>query len=213
MLGDMPVLAHTLFAFSRAKKVDEIIIAARQEDILLIWDMISEFQIGKVTKIINGGENRTESVRAALSEVSDDTKIIAVHDGARPLIEPGLIDFAISEAERLGAVTLGVKVKDTIKRVGKNGIISETLERDSLYQIQTPQVFRADIIKEAYNVGDIALDVPRTDDKTPVNLTDDCGLVEQLGVPIHIIEGDYSNIKITTPEDLFIAEGLIMGEF
>lgn len=199
MLGDMPVLAHTLRAFERAESVDEIIIAAREEDILLIWDMISEFQIGKVSKIINGGTNRTESVYAALREVSDDTKLIAVHDGARPLIEPKLIDFAIAEATKHGAVTLGAKVKDTIKRVGANGVIDETLERDSLYHIQTPQVFRTNIILEAYE----------TAINRGLDYTDDCGSVETLGIAVHIIEGDYKNIKITTAEDLIIAEGLL----
>lgn len=199
MLGDMPVLAHTLRAFERAENVDEIIIAAREEDILLIWDMVSEFQIPKVSKIINGGANRTESVYAALREVSDDTKLVAIHDGARPLIKPKLIDFAIAEAARKNAVTLGVKVKDTIKRVGANGVIAETLERDSLYHIQTPQVFRTDIIFKAYE----------TAINRGLDYTDDCGLVEDLGVAVHIIEGDYKNIKITTAEDLIIAEGLL----
>ena len=150
MLGDMPVLAHTLLTFDRAAKVDEVIVAAREEDILLIWDMISEFGIQKVSKIINGGLSRTESVGKALDEVSDDTSLVAIHDGARPLIEPELIDAAISDATRCGAVTLGVRAKDTIKRVGVNGAIIETLERDSLYHIQTPQVFRANIIRDAY---------------------------------------------------------------
>jgi len=199
MLGDMPVLAHTLLAFDAAESIDEVIIAAREEDILLIWDMISEFGIKKVSKIINGGANRTESVCKALAETSDDTEIIAIHDGARPLISPELIDIAIFEAARRGAVTLGVPVKDTIKRIGTNGTITETLERGSLYNIQTPQTFRADILRSAY---EIAIN-------SGLEYTDDCGVVEDFGAPIYVIEGDYRNIKITTGEDLIIAEGLL----
>jgi len=201
MLGDMPVLAHTLLAFDSATEVDEVIIAAREDDILLIWDMISEFGITKVSKIINGGSSRSESVRAAISEVSDDTKVIAIHDGARPLIAPKLIDAAIAEAARKGAVTLAVPVKDTIKRVGASGVIEETLERDSLYQIQTPQAFRGDIIREAYE--------QLTINSEQLTINDDCELVESLGVAVHIVKGDYANIKITTTEDIIIAEGLL----
>jgi len=199
MLGSLPVLAHTLRSFDNAETIDEVIISAREQDILLIWDMISEFGIKKVSKIINGGSTRTESVAKALTEASDDTEIIAVHDGARPLITSQLIDFAVGEAKKLNAVTLGVPVKDTIKRTAANNVITETLERESLYHIQTPQVFRSDILRDAYeraeNIG--------------IDATDDCGLVEQLGVPVHIIEGDYQNIKITTLEDLTIGESLL----
>jgi len=212
MLGDMPVLAHTLLAFDRASEVDEVIVAAREDDILLIWDMISEFGITKVSKIINGGSSRSESVRAAILEVSDDTSIIAIHDGARPLIAPKLIDTAIAEAARKGAVTLAVPVKDTIKRVSANGVIEETLERDSLYQIQTPQVFRAELIKEAYE-QELQSSVSYADSsfqKEPLTANDDCELVESLGVAVHIVKGDYANIKITTTEDIAIAEGLIL---
>jgi 2-C-methyl-D-erythritol 4-phosphate cytidylyltransferase len=210
MLGGMPVLAHTLRAFDRAASVDEVIIAAREQDILLIWDMISEFQIKKVSKIINGGETRAQSIAAALCEVSDDTEIIAIHDGARPLIEPDLIDLAVSEAAKLGAVTLGVKVKDTIKRIGANGAIVETLAREELYHIQTPQVFRAEIIHEAYAKSPLLKGgAHEVGGGLQVQITDDCTLVERLEIPVHIVEGDYSNIKITTKEDIAIAEGLL----
>jgi len=202
MLGDMPVLAWTLRAFDRAANVDEVIVSAREEDILLIWDMISEFGIKKVSKIINGGETRTESVLAALNEVSDDTNLIAIHDGARPLVTSELIDFAIAEAGKFGAVTLGVPVKDTIKRVSADQIIAETLERDELYHIQTPQIFRANIIREAYERAE----------NMGIDATDDCGLVEAIGIGIRVVDGDYRNIKITTPEDLAIGESLLWRE-
>jgi len=199
MLGNMPVLAHTLRAFDNAQNVDEVIISAREEDILLIWDIISEFGIRKVSKIVNGGETRTASVLAALNEVADDMDFVAVHDGARPLVTPQLIDLAISESSSFDAVTLGVPVKDTIKRVGVNNIIVETLPRDELYHIQTPQVFRADIIRLAHIRAE----------SMGIDTTDDCGLVEMLGIEVRVVQGDYRNIKITTVEDLAIAETLI----
>ncbi len=198
LLNGVPVLAHTLRRFDEADSVSDIIVVCRADDIFTVRDMTEEFGIKKVSAVVVGGATRRDSVRAGITAASR-ADIIAVHDGARPLVSPEKINLAVREAALSGAAALGVTPKDTVKTVDENGFVLSTPPRSSLVLIQTPQVFRADIIKQAH----------RAAAESGFIGTDDCSLVERTGVPIKIIEGDYSNIKVTTPDDLPAAEALL----
>jgi len=193
-----PVLIHTLRAFEISPEVDEIIIVARPEEIGDISVLVKDCDISKVTKIIRGGEKRQDSVYIGLMEVSKDSQLAAIHDGARPLVTQEVIYEAVTAAARFNAAAPGVPVKDTVKVV-KSGEVVNTPDRATLYAIQTPQVFKTDIIKAALT------DAIRS----KAEITDDCMAVERLGLPVKITEGDYENIKITTPSDIFAADAIL----
>lgn len=201
LLDGVPVLAYTLRAFDRAAAIDEVIVVTRPQDILIVSDLVREFGIQKATAILPGGETRQESVRRGLASVGKDD-LVLIHDGARPLVSPGLIDRIADALHTAEAVAPGVPVKDTIKEVGADGRIAKTLDRASLVQIQTPQGFRSGLLHAAHAQ---AL-------RDGVAATDDCTLLEALGVAVTVIPGEYTNIKITTPEDLAVAEGLLRWE-
>lgn len=191
-----PVLSHTIENIDANDLVNEIIIVVSKDDVLAVKDIVFSCDSKKVKEIVVGGENRADSVAIGLKSVSDTADIILIHDGVRPLVSSELITACISDANEFGGATLGVKVKDTIKTVDKDGFIVSTLKRDELVAIQTPQCFRAAIIKRAYESYDS-------------EATDDCSLVEKLGVKIKVTEGSYNNIKLTTKEDLIILNALI----
>lgn len=197
-LGGAPVLAHTLMAFEENPMVDEIIVSAKTEDFLYIKELAETFDIRKLKTIVKGGAERAESVKAALLEVSDISAFVLVHDGARPLVDQETITRTISAAYTHGAAACGVRPKNTIKREDENGFIAETVDRSELYEIQTPQVFSKDLFSRAY----------QADGEMLRSATDDCSLVERLGVRVKIVAGNYRNIKITTAEDILIAEVL-----
>ncbi len=199
LLG-MPVLSHTLEAVEKSDMIKEIILVVSEDDILTAKDIVAASDLEKVTKIVAGGKNRAESVAKGLSEVADDAEIVMIHDGVRPCVSEVLIEECIRNAKKYGASALGVKPKNTIKKVNKDGFIEETVNREELVEIQTPQCFLADIIKKAYEDFDSAA-------------TDDCALVEALGVKIHITEGSYANLKLTTREDLLMLSALIDAEY
>lgn len=199
LLG-MPVLSHTLEAVEKSDMVFEIILVVSEDDILTAKDIVAASDLDKVTKIVAGGKNRAESVSKGLAEVSADADIVMIHDGVRPCISESLIEECICNAQEYGASALGVKPKNTIKRTNKDGFIEATVNRDELVEIQTPQCFRADIIKKAYENFDSTA-------------TDDCALVEKLGVSVHITEGSYANLKLTTREDLLMLSALIDAEY
>ena len=154
-----------------------------------------------MTKVIPGGETRTQSVLNGVSEVSKDAELIAIHDGARPLVTQSLLDAVITRASQCGAAAPAVPVKDTIKRA-KDGVVSATLDRSELFAVQTPQVFQADLIRTA---------LARAMEEG-AELTDDCGAVERLGIGVVLTQGDYRNLKVTTPEDMAMAEALLEWE-
>ena len=198
-LDGVPVLARTLQALERAGRVDEIIVATREEDLAEIAHLCHTYGISKCKKVIRGGESRAHSVILAALEAGTETELLAVQDGARPLVTPELIDDVIAAASRSGAAAPAVPVKDTIKRVREDGSVAATVERSSLRAVQTPQVFQADILKAALqSVFEQGLEV-----------TDDCSAVEKLGKTVYLIEGDEANLKITTPMDLILAEAIL----
>ena len=181
---------RTILAFKKVKRVKEIIIVTTPENFKIISKKV------KGLKFAAAGKERIESVKNGLKEVSNDAVLIAVQDGARPLVEPKHIDLCLKAAQKDKAAVLGVFVKDTIKVV-KDGKIVKTLNRSELFAAQTPQCYRAEVLKEALKkYGNRIL------------ATDESQLVEKLGVKITAVVGDYKNLKITTPEDLIIASAL-----
>lgn len=199
LIDGVPVIVRTLRAFEIAERIREVVIAARQEDIPQMYALIQDYEITKVKQIITGGETRQESVFRAIAQVDENADFLAIHDGARPLIRPQEIDLAVSAAVEHGAAALGVPVKDTVKQVDADGKIVDTPERSTLWAVQTPQVFsRALYLRAAEQAGEAA-----------AQLTDDCQLIERTGAPVYLVRGAYANLKITTPEDVFAAEGIL----
>ena len=201
-LDGIPVLVRTLTALERAQRVDSIVIATREEDLITVSQLCRTYGITKCKKVIRGGEDREHSVLLAALEAEPDTELLAVQDGARPLVSPALVARVIEAAQRCGAAAPAVPVKDTVKTVREDGAVEETLERSRLRAVQTPQVFEASLLKAALQA---ALEEGAV-------LTDDCSAVERLGKVVYLIEGEETNLKITTPTDLILAEALLAEE-
>lgn len=200
-LGDQPVLVHTLRALELCPHITEIVVVTRRDLIVPIGQLCRDCGFQKVTKVIPGGETRTQSVLNGLGEVSKEAELIAIHDGARPLVSQAVLDAVITRASQCGAAAPAVPVKDTIKRA-KDGVVEATLDRSELFAIQTPQVFQADLIRTALTRAV----------EEGAELTDDCGAVERLGIGVVLTQGDYRNLKVTTPEDMAMAEALLGWE-
>ncbi len=198
-VGGIPVIVRTLSAFDAADEIDEVIVVTKPEDIPTILDMTKKYNIKKVVSVICGGETRQASVRLGLEEIKGE--LVLIHDGARPFVTPEQINFVAKALYDTDAAALGIPVKDTLKEATDDGFIAGTHDRTSLYSIQTPQGFKTDILRLAHNRAEA----------NHLSVTDDCALCENMGVKIKIIEGSSSNIKITTPDDLILAEGIIKG--
>lgn len=197
-LGDKLVIGVTMSAFQNCESVREIVIVAREQDIPEIKAEAERIGITKLAARTTGGATRQESVINGIRCISNETEMVAIHDGARPLVKPEHIEKAIKDARIFGGATLGVPVKDTIKTVD-DGIITDTPPRSSLYITQTPQVFKRKLYFEGI---DFALE-------HNLDFTDDCQLVEAIGGKVYMTVGDYTNIKITTPEDIKLAEVML----
>ena len=191
-----PMIVHTVRAFQNCDVIREIVIVTRGDLLVPVMDLCHKFD--KVQAVIVGGASRQESVERGLDMMSVGTKLVAVQDGARPLITWQVIDRTVRAANSYGAAAPAVPVKDTIKVVA-GGIVKETPDRSALQAVQTPQVFDLDLLKGA-------LAKARLEDAA---ITDDCSAVELLGMSVKIVEGDERNIKVTTPMDLKIAELLL----
>lgn len=194
-LLDRPIIYHTIKSFLDWKQNFELVIVLAADEIKYFQEKIKPlFSAYKQEfKLVAGGDSRKESVKNGLNSFSEEVDYVIIHDGARPLIQEKLIQKTYSAVKKYGAVSCGVKVKDTIKVV-EASFSKETLNRDSLRAIQTPQAFKLDLIKEAHQAY------------TEAKALDDASLVEELGGRVYIVEGDYNNFKITTPEDLKPAE-------
>ena len=197
-LGDRLVIGVTMQAFQACGSVSEIVIVAREADIPAIKAEAEAAGITKLTACTVGGATRQESVINGVKQISKEAQLVAVHDGARPLVKPEHIEKVIKDASVFGGATLGVPVKDTIKTVN-DGLISDTPPRKFLYITQTPQIFKRQLYFEGI---DFALE-------HGLDFTDDCQLVEAIGGKVAMTTGDYTNIKITTPEDIKLAEVLL----
>ena len=198
-LDGKPVLAHTLLALNQCEALDEIVVVTRPDLLDSIALMKVEYKLDKVKCIVLGGATRLESALAGVAETSKKAKIICIHDGARPFVTSEIIEDVISKARLNHAAAPAVPVIDTVK-TAEGGIVTGTPDRATLFAIQTPQAFQADIIKAALTK---AVQEGR-------NYTDDCGAVEALGVKVRLSRGDRENIKITTPSDLITAKTILM---
>ena len=196
-----PILAHTLLRLSSSSLISEVVVAVDAKKVATFKrDIISKFRIKKI-KVVSGGKERLDSVYNALQGLSDDIDYVLVHDGIRPFITKDLIKTSLRVAERFGASVVAVPVKPTLKYIGKNGCIKHTPDRRDYWEAQTPQVFRRDLLERAYR---------KLGRKGKISVTDDSMLVEHLGAKPKIVLGSYSNIKITTQEDLALAKILTL---
>lgn len=200
LLGGVPIFLHTLRAFQESVSIDEIVLVVPAEDVSSIRELVQQkASFDKVSAIVPGGRQRQDSVRNGLQASREDHDIVVIHDGVRPFVADALIREAVTAARKEGAVSAGIPVQDTIKRVGERGYVEETLVREGLWQIQTPQAFRRVLIEDAY----------RKAYHEGFYGTDDTVLVERMGVRVKMIRGAVTNIKITTPEDLVLAEAIL----
>ncbi|EGO62759.1 2-C-methyl-D-erythritol 4-phosphate cytidylyltransferase [Acetonema longum] len=198
-IASQPVLMHSIQAIVSCGQVQHLIIAASQEDLPAIKNLVSSLGLAQSLQFVEGGSERQYSVQNALDQAPADSKIILVHDGARPLVKPVLVRQVIEAAREFGAAGLAVPVKDTIKTADDNLLVTGTPPRNSLWAIQTPQAFRANLLLKAY-------DQAKQDGYLG---TDDASLVERMGHPVKLVPSDYQNIKITTPDDLAVAESIL----
>jgi len=194
-----PILSYTLNTFETLDKIQEIVLVVGKADMDYTREQIIKKYRYKKVRLIEGGQERQDSVYNGLRAVAPQTDIVVIHDAVRPFVKKNMILESIEAAKNYGAVGVAVPVKDTIKVVGENGIIKNTPERKYLWAIQTPQTFKYDLIVYAHEKAR----------KDGFYGTDDAVLVERLGHDVKIIEGAYENIKITTPEDIIIAENFV----
>ena len=194
LLGGKPVLARTIDAFQNCSSIDQIVVVLSEPNLEPGKQLVAEQGWSKVTDVCAGGRRRQDSVVAGLSRLKNCHWVV-IHDGARPLLTEDLISRGLTEARETGAAVAAVPVTDTIKVAGDDRIVHQTPPRQNLWAVQTPQVFGYHIIAEAYR-------------RANGEVTDDASLVEQLGYRVKLYMGSYDNIKITTPDDLVLAEVL-----
>jgi len=198
-IGNLPVIVRSVQQFDDCPLINEIILVCRESDIASYYAIVRDFGFKKISQIVAGGNERQDSVFRGIDACSTNADFFAIHDGARPLVTAEIIAECIDAAIKHGAAAAGVPVKDTIKQVRTDGSIAETPDRSKLVAIQTPQIFAAQLYRSA-----MALAI-----KQGHHYTDDCQLIENSGHCVFVSCGSYSNIKITTPEDLEIAEALL----
>ena len=200
LLDGIPILVHTLRIFQSSPAIDEIFLIVPENDIEFArGHIVEKYGISKVSRVLKGGKERQDSVRQGVNVLETNHDIVIIHDGVRPFITEEMLHVVFSEAAEGRAVTVGVPVKDTVKSSDGHGWVRETIDRDGLWLIQTPQAFTRDVIQKAY---DNAYSVGYYG-------TDDASLVERIGVPVKVIHGSYDNIKITTKDDIVMAEFLV----
>ena len=200
-IDGVPVIARTIDKFDKNDNITEIVISAKSSDVETIKEIVTKYNFTKVRAVVDGGETRAQSVQNSVSASSDKTEYFAIHDGARPLITSRVIDETIKCAIIHRAAVAGVRVKDTIKIVDGD-FIQSTPERSTLWAVHTPQIFEKNLYLEAIASAE----------SYERELTDDSMLVEMLGVKVFMVNDEYSNIKITTPDDLSIVEQYIKGD-
>ncbi|MEG2203670.1 MAG: 2-C-methyl-D-erythritol 4-phosphate cytidylyltransferase [Oscillospiraceae bacterium] len=194
-LGGKPVIWHTLTAFERCDAIDEIVLVAREERRSALSALIASCGFTKLHGVVVGGATRQQSVYAGACACSRESRLLCIHDGARPLVRDAVIRAALEAATTHGAATAAIPLKDTVKRV-ENGLVVETPDRATLFAIQTPQAFDRALYLRAYRAAS-------------ADYSDDCQLIEAIGEPVVLSPGDAHNIKLTTPEDFLIAEAFL----
>ena len=179
--------------------MDEIIVVTREEKLEHVAELVKKYGLQKVSKAILGGRTRVESCLAGVSEADHRAGLIAIHDGARPLVTQAVIRSTIRAADEFYAAVPVVRSTDTLKLLDEKGVIAGSVDRETIFRVQTPQVFRADLIKGALTEAM----------KRGLPITDDCSAMELMGVKTHTVEGDEDNIKLTTPRDMVVAEAIL----
>ncbi len=196
-----PILAVTLSHFQKCNLVDKIVLVVSQDDVdYCKREIVDRYKLSKVFKVIVGGKRRQDSVRNGVEAVADSYRWVLIHDGVRPLVTNGLIERVIKVAKDFRAVITGLPVKETVKEIDGQGSVLRSVDRSQLWLIQTPQIFRWEDINLAHQEA-----VKHGWEEA----TDDAFLIEKMGIPVKIIEGEGNNIKVTTPQDLDIARLLI----
>lgn len=200
-IAGRPLVLRTLDRFFSTRKIEKVIVVVANRELRQSQELIeSDPNLSHRSWVLQaGGATRQESVRRGLDRLEPDCEIVAIHDGARPFVSSSLIDRCIDEAYRVGSVVIGVPVRDTIKVVSDEHWVQATPARNALWEVQTPQVFRKDIILQAHDWAG----------RHGIEATDDSTLVEQIGERVFLLEGERTNIKITVPEDLLLAEALL----
>ncbi len=194
-----PVLSHTLHVFENDPHCEGVILVGSEKELQQMQDFVESFQFKKVRKIVPGGKERQQSVYEGLKVVPTDVDLVLIHDAARPFITHDSILQLINTARDTGSAVLAVPVKDTVKRVLEN-VVEETIDRSSLWAVQTPQAFRLSIVMDAHR---------KADEKGYIG-TDDASLVERSGQTVAIVMGDYHNIKLTTSDDLLFGQAILL---
>lgn len=202
-LAGKPLLCHALDPFEACSSIDFIQLVVGREDMAYtLKEIVEAYGYRKISQIVPGGKSRQESVKNGIDTLSHEVDVVAIHDGVRPFVTPGMIEESIQGARQFKAVVMATPVKETIKVASPDRTILKTLDRKSLWQIQTPQAFQLEVIRQALHqaaedgfVG-----------------TDDASLVERIGIKVYILPGSYTNIKITTPEDLILAHLILRME-
>jgi 2-C-methyl-D-erythritol 4-phosphate cytidylyltransferase len=203
MLGENPVIVYTLQTFEKSDSINEIILVVPDDGIdYCKQEIVNSYKFTKVKKIVTGGEKRQESVFNGLKSVSREMDLVAVHDGVRPFLSKPILENSIKKAKEKGSVVVAIPVKDTLMKISDQGMVVGGQNRDSIWRIQTPQVFKKKILISAFEK---AL-------KDNFCGTDESTLVARLGIPVYVVNGSELNIKITTPEDIDLGESIMMAQ-
>lgn len=197
-LGGVPILVRTLQVLEACPLISELVVVTRSDLIPVVGALCQDFALGKVTKVVAGGADRTHSVLNGVRECDSRAALIGIHDGARPLVSQAVLEEVLKKAAQTGAAAPAVPVKDTIKQA-EDGCVVETPDRAKLFAVQTPQVFEASLIKAALTRAE----------QEGISLTDDCAAVERLGMTVVLTRGTYENMKITTPVDVALGEAIL----
>ena len=204
LLSGKPVVAHSLDRFEKCDLIDEVTLVIRPDRRLEFEQIVRTFGFKKINKIVNGGEERHLSVWNGITQLSESSEIVAVHDAARPLVSPALIRQAVVLARKVGAISLAAPIVETLKRADATGNVTDNVDRSGLWGMQTPQVFRTQWLVHAYKR---IIESGRA-------VTDEVSALQEAGYPVQLLQNPDWNIKITFPRDLDFAEKLInLGEF
>ena len=198
-LQSKPIIIHTLNVFEHDPLCDGIVLVINKDEQFEMESLLTQFDIKKVRSIIHGGLERQHSVYNGLKSGGIKSDVVLVHDGARPFVKHQYIHMLVEVAAKNGASTLAVPVKDTVKRVSSDLTVIETVDRSNIWAVHTPQAFQVPLIVQAHESAE----------EEGYLGTDDASLVERLGKSVYIVEGDYKNIKLTTPDDLLFAEAIL----
>lgn len=199
MLNGKPILVHTLERFQACDMVSEIVVATQRSSLPFIEEIKEKYSLTKLKSPVEGGERRQDSIANALRHIDERSEIVSVHDAVRPFVHLKEITQSIETAKYYGASIVAVRAKDTMKQASTDGRVEKTLNRSSLWSVQTPQTFQKKILFDAYRFAE----------NNELTATDDSFLAEQIGHSPIIVEGSYENIKVTTPDDLLLAELLV----